>query len=222
MSIVVHNLQNSRSLRPMWLLEELGVPYEVKTYQRDPGMRRGPAEIRKVHPLGKAPTVVVDGQALSETGAIFEHLIDTVGQGRLRPPRGTPEHTRFTFWMHYAEGSVMQLLVVGYAIRTVAQLTEPSAQEAVNRAADELYSAMVQPAAETHADYWESELGRSKFIAGDEFTAADVMMGFSAMAAAGQWGSETGRPRLKAWLDGLRARPAYLRALERDQVTPEA
>ena len=219
MSIVVHNLQNSRSFRPLWLLEELGVPYEIKTYARDPGMRRGPAEIRKVHPLGKAPTVVVDGQALAETGAIFEYLIDTVGEGRLRPAAGTPERTRFTFWLHYAEGSVMQLLVVSYGMSTIVELTEPAAKAAVERAHEQLYSAMVRPAAETHLDFWESELGRSTYIAGDAFTAADVMMGFSAIAAVAQWGGLETRPRLKAWLDALQARPAYLRAREKDQVS---
>lgn len=217
MGIIVHNLVNSRSQRPLWLLEELGVPYEIKSYPRDPLMRQGPAAIKAVHPLGKAPTVEIDGEAFAETGAIFEHLLDRFGEGRLRPPAGTPERRRFTFWLHYAEGSVMQTMVVRYALNAVVETASPETRDAVRVAAEELDRVMAAPIAQTHMDFWEQELGRSKFLAGDEFTAADVMMGFSGIAAARLWNAEEGRPRLKAWLDGLRARPAYQRTLEKDR-----
>jgi len=220
MAIILHNLESSRAQRVLWLLEELDAPYELRTYRRDPHSRRGPPEIRAVHPLGKSPTIEVDGQALAETGAIFEYLIDTVGQGRLRPPAGSPERTRFTFWLHYGEGSAMQNLVLRYAFNAIVEMTPPSARDVVKDTIAKLDAAMVEPSVQTHMNYWESELGRSKFIAGDAFTAADVMMGFAAIAAARLWNAEEGRPRLKAWLDALRARPAYQRTLEKARAEP--
>jgi glutathione S-transferase len=121
--LTVHHLNNSRSQRVLWLLEELGVPYEIKRYQRDPKTMLAPPELRAVHPLGKSPVITDDGQTIAESGAIIEYLIGKYGQGRFAPAPGTPEHLRYTYWLHYAEGSAMPpLLLKLVALRTAADV----------------------------------------------------------------------------------------------------
>src|SRR5258706_12967850 len=108
--LIVHHLNNSRSQRVLWLLEELGVPYEIVRYQRQPDMR-APAQLRAIHPLGKSPVVTDNGNTIAESGAIAEYILDTYGEGRLIPPPKTPERLRYTYWRHYAEGSAMPPLL---------------------------------------------------------------------------------------------------------------
>jgi len=215
MTIVVHHLESSRSQRVLWLLEELGLPYEIKRYRRDPATRMGDPAMKAVHPLGKSPTVEVDGVAVAESGAIFEHLIDTKGEGRLRPAAGTPERVRYTFWLHYVEGSVMPMM----SMRWVMNSLPMSAPEAIRGAVADVVAArdanLVAPSLKTHMDFWEGELGRSKYLAGNDFTAADVMMGSALDTAATTFKALDGRPKLEAWLGGLRERPAFQRAAEK-------
>jgi glutathione S-transferase len=213
--IVVHHLNNSRSQRVLWLLEELGVAYEVKRYQREPSMR-APASLRAVHPLGKSPIITDGGTTLAETGAIVEYLVERYGEGRLIPPPGTPARLRYTYWLHYAEGSLMPPLLMRLIVGRIAGPQVPwFARSIARRIAGTLNGSFVAPQLKLHLDYVESELAKSLWFAGDEFTAADVQMSFPLEAASARGGLDQSRPKIWAWLQTIHARPAYQRALEK-------
>jgi len=214
--IVVHHLNKSRSQRVLWLLEELGVPYEVKRWERDPETMLAPAGLRAVHPLGKSPVIVDDGVTVAESGAIVEYLTGKYGNGRLVPRPGTPEHLRYTYWLHYAEGSAMPpllLMLVFNRIETAPMpfFVRPIAKQIAGRAK----SSFIGPQVDLHLDYMEEELGKSEWFAGNEFTAADVQMSFPLEAAAARAGFGPTRAKLTAFLARIHERPAYKRALER-------
>jgi glutathione S-transferase len=213
--ITVHHLQNSRSQRVLWLLEELGVPYEIKYYDRDPETKLAPPALKMVHPLGKSPVVVDDGHTLAETGAIVEYLIDRHGGDTLRPPPGTDARLRFTFWLHYAEGSAMPPLLLKLIFLMLPRRSPALLRPLVGRIAAKVQTMLIDPQVVLHMDYWETELERSTWFAGEEFTAADIMMSFPVEVAATRAGGFYERPKLAAFLDRIHARPAYQRALER-------
>jgi len=214
--IIVHHLNNSRSQRVLWLLEELGVPYEVKRYERDAKTMLAPPALRAVHPLGKSP-VISDGDAvLAESGAIVDYLATRYGEGRVVPPPGTPERLRYTYWLHYAEGSAMPPLLMKLIFDRMPKGPMPGLMRPVVRMiAERVRGGFVDPQIKLHLDYQEAELGRSQWFAGDEFTAADIQMSFPAEVAAARGGLDATRPRLWAFLERIHARPAYQRALER-------
>jgi glutathione S-transferase len=213
--ITVHHLNNSRSQRVLWLLEELGVPYEVKRYERDRVTMLAPASLRAVHPLGKSP-VVTDGEAtLAESGAIVEYLVETYGNGRLIPKLGTPERRRYTYWLHYAEGSAMPPLLLKLIFDKVETSPMPFFVKPVARGISaKVKAAFIDPQIKTHFDFIEAELAARPWFAGDEFTAADIQMSFPLEAGAAR-GALDGRPKLRSFVDKAHARPAYARALER-------
>jgi glutathione S-transferase len=212
--VVVHHLENSRSQRVLWLLEELGVPYEVKRYERNKETMLAPPELRAVHPLGKSP-VITDGDAsVAESGAIVEYLVDRYGNGRLVPPAGTPERRRYTYWLHYAEGSAMPPLLLKLVFDRVEVAPMPFFVKPIARAiAGRAKSSFIEPQLKLHFDHVESELGKSAWFAGDELTAADIQMSFPLEAADARGGLAAGRPRCVAFLQRIHARPAYQRAL---------
>jgi glutathione S-transferase len=214
--IVVHHLNNSRSQRVLWLLEELGVPYEVKRYQRDAKTMLAPPELRQVHPLGKSPVITDDGATIAESGNIVEYLVERHGNGRLVPPAGTPESLRYRYWMHYAEGSMMPPLLLNLLFGRLDKGPMPFFVRPVARAiAAKVTSTYIRPNLTRHFDYLEAELTKSLWFAGGEFTAADVQMSFPVEAAAARAGLDAGRPRLMDWLNRIHAREAYKRAVER-------
>lgn len=213
--ITVHHLNNSRSQRILWLLEELGCEYEIRKYQRDPRTLLAPAELRRVHPLGKSPVITNGAETIAESGAIIEYLVDTYGNGRLRPPAGTPERRRYTYWLHYAEGSAMTPLLLKLIFSRLPRGPMPFFIRPVVRAvANRAQETYIDPQLKAHADYWENELDKSRWFAGDEFTAADIQMSFplegAAVRAGGQLGDKT-----RAFLGRIHERPAYQRALEK-------
>jgi glutathione S-transferase len=212
--ITVHHLNNSRSQRVLWLLEELEVPYEVKRYQRDATTMLAPASLKAVHPLGKSP-VITDGEVtLAESGAIIEYLAGKYAGGRLLPPEGTPERLRCTYWMHYAEGSLMPPLLMSLIFNRVRTSPMPFFAKPIARGiADKVMNGFVSPQIKLHLDYVEGELGKSAWFAGDAFSAADVQMSFPLEAAASRGGLDASRPKLMAFLERIHARPAYQRAL---------
>lgn len=213
--ITVHHLNDSRSQRVLWLLEELGLPYEVKRYQRDARTMLAPPELRAIHPLGKSP-VVDDGEArLAETGAIVEYLLDAHGGSSLRPARGTAEGRRFTYWLHYAEGSAMTPLLLKLIFSQIPKRAPLLARPVAKGIARGMNERMIDPQLKAHTDYWETELAKSEWFAGDAFSAADIMMSFPVEAAGSRVGYGADKPRLKAFLERIHARPAYRRALER-------
>ncbi|HZN86966.1 MAG TPA: glutathione S-transferase [Burkholderiales bacterium] len=214
--IIVHHLNNSRSQRVLWLLEELGVAYEVKRYQRDAKTMLAPPELRAVHPLGKSP-VIEDGAAtLAESGAIIEYLVERYGGGRLAPAAGTPERLRYIYWMHFAEGTVMPPLLLKLVFDRIEKGPMPFFVRPVARAiARRAKSGFVQPNIERNLDFMEGELAKSAWFAGAEFSAADVQISFPLEAAAARGGLDAKRPRLMSFLERIHARPAYRRALDR-------
>ena len=213
--ITVHHLNDSRSQRVLWLLEELGVPYEVKRYQRDARTMLAPPALKAIHPLGKSP-VLDDGETrMAETGAIIEYLLETHPASGLRPAAGTAEARRFTYWLHYAEGSAMTpllLKLIFTAIPGRVPFLARGVAKGISRAMD---ANMIGPQITAHTAYWEAELSRSEWFAGDAFSAADIMMSFPVEAAGSRIGYGADKPRLKAFLQKIHARPAWQRALER-------
>ncbi|HEX8125797.1 MAG TPA: glutathione S-transferase [Allosphingosinicella sp.] len=199
--IVVHHLENSRSQRILWLLEELGLPYEVKRYERDRKTMLAPPELRRVHPLGKSPLIEDDGRIVAETGAIVEYLVDKA-DGRLGPPAKRDDRLRYRHFLHYAEGSMMPPLLAMLIVRRMGLLGRPA-------------RAPVQKMLDQHLDWLETELAGRPWFAGDGFTAADVMMSFPLEASRHRAGLDESRPNLIDWLERIHARPAYGTALRK-------
>jgi glutathione S-transferase len=214
--LTVHHLNNSRSQRVLWLLEELGVPYELKHYQRDAKTMLAPSSLKKVHPLGKSPVITDDGQAIAESGAIIEYVLERYGNGRLAPAPGTPAHLRYRYWLHYAEGSAMPPLVMKLVFVRLKTAPMPFFVRPFARGiADNVLRNFVDPQIRLHLGYMEQELQRSAWFAGEELGAADIQMSFPIEAAAVRGGLGADFPRLQAFLERIRARPAYRRAMEK-------
>jgi glutathione S-transferase len=199
MTLTVHHLQNSRSQRVLWLLEELGIPYEVRRYERDRKTMLAPPELKRIHPLGKSPVIEEGGMVIAETGAIVEYLVAR-SESRFGPPADAQSANRYRFFLHYAEGSLMPWLLVTLFLRRLGLLGRP-ARPTVQRMVDQ------------HLDFLEVELADRDWFAGAELTAADVMMSFPLEAARDRAGLDASRPRLIGWLERIHARPAYQAAL---------
>ncbi|MCI4589083.1 glutathione S-transferase [Sphingobium sp. BYY-5] len=200
MTIIVHHLNNSRSQRILWLLEELGEAYEVRPYERDRKTMRAPRELRAIHPLGKSPVVEVDGHRLIETGAIMDYLVARA-DNRFGPPADAEGAIRYRQFLHYAEGSMMPPLLALLVLGKLGLLGRP-ARPTVQRMLDD------------HLDWLESELATRPYFAGDSFTAADMMMSFPLEASRSRGGLDESRPHLIRWLNEMHARPAFQAALE--------
>jgi glutathione S-transferase len=214
--IVVHHLDNSRSQRILWMLEELELPYEVVSHTRNPATGLAPTSLRAIHPLGKAPVIMDGDLTLAESGAIVEYLLDRYGAGRLTVPPGTPEHVRYRYWMHYAEGSAMQPLVLKVIFDQIESGRVPFFIKPIMQAIGRGVKAkLVTPEITRHMDFLEAELGKSLWFAGDQLTTADILMSFPLQAAAARAGLDARHPRLLGFLDRIESRPAYLRSVER-------
>ena len=215
--LTVHHLNNSRSQRILWLLEELALPYEIVRYQRDAKTMLAPPELRRVHPLGKSPVVTSDdGLTLAESGAIIETVVERYGQGQLAPVAGTPEALRYRYWLHYAEGSAMPPLLLKLVFDKIENTPMPFFVKPIAKAiSGKAKSGFITPQITTHLDFMEAELGKSLWFAGDTFTGADIQMSFPVEAAQSRGGLNASRPKLMAYLERINARPAYQRALER-------
>lgn len=203
MTLIVHHLENSRSQRILWMLEELGLPYEIKRYERNKQTMLAPPELKRIHPLGKSP-VLEDteiGDVIVETGAIVEYLVER-GDGRLGPPAHRDGVLRYRQFLHYAEGSMMPPLLVLLVVNRIPLLGKTAAKR-------------IQPMIDVHLDYVEAELSSRPWFAGDTITGADIMMSFPLEAARSRAGLDGSRPATIAWLDKIHARPAYQAALER-------
>ena len=215
--LTVHHLNNSRSQRILWLLEELALPYEIVRYQRDAKTMLAPPELRRVHPLGKSPVVTSDdGLTLAESGAIIETVVERYGQGQLAPAAGTPDALRYRYWLHYAEGSAMPPLLLKLVFDKIENTPMPFFVKPIAKAiSGKAKSGFITPQITTHLDFMEAELGKSLWFAGDTFTGADIQMSFPVEAAQSRGGLNASRPKLMAYLERIHARPAYQRALER-------
>jgi glutathione S-transferase len=210
--ITVHHLNNSRSQRILWMLEELGLDYEVKRYEREPSMQ-APASLKAVHPLGKSPVITDGDKTLAESGAILEYLVETYGSGKFAPALGTAEHIHYKYFLHYAEGSLMPLLLMKLVFARIPSrlpfFFKPVGRAIVNGA----NSTLLDPQIGNHFMFLESELAKREWFAGLEFTAADIQMSFPLEAASARAPMVRQMPKLAAFLDRIHARPAYKRAL---------
>ena len=214
--ITVHHLNNSRSQRILWLLEELGLDYEVKRYQRDAKTMLAPPSLRKVHPLGKSPVITDGDLTLAESGAIVDYLIERYGAGRLTPPAGTPAKLRYTYWLHYAEGSAMPPLLLKLVFDKIETAPMPFFVRPIAKAiSGKAKSSFIEPQIQQHLDYLEGELNKNDWFAGNEFSGADIQLSFPLEAAAARGGLDASRPRLMDFLKRIHSRPAYKRAVER-------
>ncbi len=214
--LVVHHLNNSRSQRVLWLLEELGVPYKIQHHQRDAKTMLAPKDLLAVHPLGKSPVVVDGDTTVAETGAIVEYILDQYGQGRLRPEAGTPEHLRYRYWLHFAEGSAMPPLLFKLVFDEVQKAPMPFFIKPIAKAiSQKVMGVMVWPNLKRQFDFIEAELGRSTWLAGDALTGADIMMSFPLEAAKQRAGLDASHPKMLEFIQRVHARPAYKRALKK-------
>jgi glutathione S-transferase len=215
--ITVHHLNNSRSQRVLWLLEELGLAYEVVRYQRRPDML-APPELKAVHPLGKSPVISDAGRTVAETGAIVEYILEKYGPngndgGRLVPPAGSDARLRFTYWLHYAEGSAMPLLLLKLIFLRLPGQVPGLLRPIVGMVANKVQQRLTDPQLAVALDFWSDELKlRGPWFAGTDFTAADIMMSFPVEAAGARIGLG-GHAVLQDWLARIHARPAYLKAI---------
>lgn len=211
--IVLHHLEHSRSQRVLWLLEELGLAYEVKHYKRDRKTMLAPPELKQVHPLGKSPVVTDGPVTVAESGAIIEYLIEAHGKGQLRPKTGTPEWRRYVYWLHFAEGSAMPPLLMTLVFDQVKAKSPLIVKPVAKGIADTVMKAFVKPNIDGQLAFMEAELSTRPWFAGDDFSAADVQMSFPVEAAAARIGLDERYPKLQDWLERIHARPAYHRAL---------
>jgi len=212
--LIVHHLNNSRSQRILWLLEELGVAYEVKHYQRDPETMLAPPELSAVHPLGKSPVITHGDRVIAETGAIVTYLVDNFGDGRLMPPGGTEDRLRYIYWLNFAEGSAMTPLLVSLLFDKVSKRTPFLVRPVAKAIAAAVQKNYAGPTINAQLDYVETELTAAPWFTGAAFSAADVMMSFPLEAANARIGLGA-RARTRDWLARIHDRPAYKAALER-------
>ncbi|MEO8705341.1 MAG: glutathione S-transferase [Kofleriaceae bacterium] len=212
--ITVHHLNNSRSQRVLWMLEELELPYEIVKYERDPKTMLAPASLEAIHPLGKSP-VVVDGEAvIAESGAILEYLVDTYGKGRFAPATGTAAHRHYKYFLHYAEGSLMPYLLMRLIFRRVRTAKLPFfAKPIARKIADKVTGDFVDPNLRRHVKFLGDHLAKHAWFTGDEFTAADVQMSFPMEATVARAKDLDLSPKLAEWVAKIHARPAFGRAL---------
>ncbi|MEQ6918100.1 glutathione S-transferase family protein [Halomonas aquatica] len=216
--IKVHHLENSRSQRVLWLLEELGVAYKVVTYRRDPRTKLAPASLRAVHPLGKSPVITDEsrgGRVVAESGAIIDYLIERFDtQERLVPEAGSEARERYRFWLHHAEGSAMPPLVMRLVFASLGRPPVPALARPIGRLfARGVEQQFLAPQIRLLTDYWEAELEHAPWFTGEAFTAADIQMSFPLLALEAGRGL-VGYPMLRGFLEACRLRPAYRRAVE--------
>jgi glutathione S-transferase len=211
--ITVHHLEKSRSHRVLWALEELGVPYAIESYKRDPVTMLAPPELRRIHPLGKSPVVTDEGRTLAESGAILEYLVERYGAGKLFP-KTDEERIRYRFFLHYAEGSVMPPLLLKLVFEKLKKKAPWAVRPIAKAIANKVLGDFVHPQMKTHFDFIEAALEKSTWFAGDELTAADIQMSFPLQAFAAR-GDMSSKPRIRAFIDRVEGLPAWKRAVER-------
>ena len=198
--IVVHHLNDSRSQRILWLLEELGLPYEIKHYKRME-TRLAPPELKAIHPLGKSPVITDNTKTVYESGAIIDYIIRRHGGGRLQPDPAAPEYDDYVMWMHYAEGSAMLPLMLNLYVSRLGEGGAPLAPRIESEIAN-------------HLGYLDGHLKGRSYLLGDAFTGADIQMSFIGEIAE-TYGKRAAFPNLDAWVKRLHGRPAYKKALEK-------
>lgn len=214
--ITVHHLENSRSQRIIWLLEELGIDYDIKRYGRDKATGLAPPELLDVHPLGKAPVITDGDKTVAESGAIIEYLTYEYDDGRLRPEEGTDERLAYNYWLHYAEGTFAPLMILSLVLSRIEQAPMPFFLKPVAKGiAQKVRDAYLDANVARNLTFMDNTLQRKRWFCGNVFTAADVQMSFALEAAEVRTNLADDYPHLAAFLETIRARPAYKRALDK-------
>ena len=214
--LIVHHLENSRSQRILWLLEELGVEYDIRRYGRDKETSLAPPELIEIHPLGKAPVVVDGDVTVVESGAIIEYLVHRYDDGRLRPADGTPDWRKYNYWLHYSEGTFMPLMIVSLILSRIENAKLPFFVKPIARGiAAKVRSGYLDANVSRNLAFMEKTLRESKWFCGDELTAADIQMSFALEAAEVRTNLAAEYPHLAGFLQAARGRPAYRAALDR-------
>ena len=214
--ITIHHLENSRSQRILWLLEELGVEYELKQYKRDPSTRLAPPELLAIHPLGKSPVITDDGDTIAESGAIVEYLVGKYDNGRLLPAEGTPERLAYTYWLHYAEGTFMPLMIISLILNRIENAPVPFFVKPIARGiAAKVKAGYLEPNVKRNLDFMESTLGETTWFTGEQMSAADILMSFTVEAAEVRTNLDVDCPHLAGYLARIRDLPAYKAALDK-------
>ena len=199
--IIVHHLNDSRSQRILWLLEELGVPYEIQRYQRDAQTRLAPPELKAVHPLGKSPVISDDGRVIIESGAIIDYIIRHHGHGRLQPDPASAAYDDYMQWLHFAEGSAMLPLLLKLYVGRLGDAGAP-------------LSPRIESEIANHIGYMNTMLAGRDYLLGSDLTGADIQLSFVGEIAGGR-GNRAAYPNVEAWVKRFQARPAYQAALTR-------
>ena len=213
--ITVHHLNNSRSQRVLWLLEELEVPYELVKYERDKATLLAPPSLQAIHPLGKSPVITDGDVTVAESGAILEYIVDTYGKGRLVPPAGTQHYRDYRYFMHYAEGSLMPYLLLKLIFRKVRTAPMPFFVKPIaKKIANGVSQRFIDPNLTRHLSFLNDHLTANEWFAGPELTAADIQMSFPLEGAVARAGDAVS-PKLTEFVTKFQARPAYKRALEK-------
>lgn len=214
--LMVHHLENSRSQRILWLLEELGLEYEMVRYGRDKQTGLAPPELKEVHPLGKAPVIVDNGVTVAESGAIIEYLVHTYDDGQLHPQAGTAAWRTYTYWMHYAEGTFMPLMIISLILGRIETAPMPFFVKPIAKGiAGKVRAGYLDANVKNNLAFMEHTLSESPWFCGDSFSAADVQMSFALEAAEVRTDLNSDYPHLANFLRTVRARPAYKAALDR-------
>lgn len=214
--LTLHHLENSRSFRILWLLEELELDYELVNYKRDPESGQAQADLRGKHMLGKAPLLVDGEQEIAESGAIIEYLLDSYGEGRLRPAVGTVERINYNFWLHAAEGTYMSLLILALFLNRMDSRSPFFIRPFIKLVTGKVRQAYLDPNMEKSLRLVETTLAEQRWFAGDEFTAADIQMGFVMTALSGRGGLDSRFPNCRRWIKEAESRPAWQRAMEKN------
>lgn len=215
--ITVHHLETSRSQRVLWLLEELGVPYQIVVYKRDKKTKLAPPELKAIHPLGKSPVITDGDMTVAESGAILEYLVETYGANSgLQPKPGTPAYHQSRFWMHFAEGSLMNWLVMKLVFMTIPTQPMPFFVRPIARQlCAQVQAKLIDPNVSTALAFMEDHLSKHAWFAGDTLSVADFQMSFAVEAALARGARAGSYPKLLAYKEKMIARPAYKRALEK-------
>ena len=214
--ITVHHLENSRSQRILWLLEELGVDYDIKRYSRDPESSLAPIELRAVHPLGKSPVITDGDLTIAESGAIIEYLVENYDDGRLLPAKGTTERLAYTYWLHYAEGTFMPLMILSLVMGRIETAPMPFFIRPVAKGiVDKVRDSYLDRNVTLNLEFMEATLNETRWFCGEQMTAADIQMSFPVEAASIRTDLDQQYPNLSAFLSTIRALPAYQAALDK-------
>ncbi|WP_250658072.1 glutathione S-transferase family protein [Alkalimarinus coralli] len=212
--VIVHHLENSRSQRILWALEELNVPYEVKRYERNKKTSLAPESLKKVHPLGKSPVITDNGVTVAESGAIIEYLVGKYGDGELTLSSGTAEHREYIYWLHFAEGSLMPQLLLKLVFDKVKSGPMPIfAKPIAKMISKKVMASYVGPNIRDNLTFIDNHLANNAWFAGNKLTGADLQMSFPLEASVAS-GVADKYPNIKAYVQRIHARPAYQKALE--------